>query len=549
MRIFKKTISGFLLVFFLSSSAYAVIPFIYWAASIALHAAVIGGITWLQYKPSDKGAVSSTGDVFVGADVQWINTADIMVPETKQVTVKKTFSQVKATVASNPTKYPKLKDALGSDTPPPVVNVGATGNSLPNGLPSVGDVLGVGGAYYRITAYPLSTYVGQTLSCDGSFTGHTGFNLTSSVSFETAHCVIAPNAQTATVFTTGSVEVVSSSPSTPEEFKTKTTDPTGEMNSDVRKEVEEIIRSDSSPPVTYDNPDPKTVSVSPAPSWAFPPAPTAQQIQDAGGVPSSPDDSSDADGDLAKAVKEGITSSGIIGSIVGAINSASSAITSVIGSAITVMSNVIAGVRDAIYNVSDSIRNTIISAAGSLSSTVDSVRSSIYGLYDTIFGMKNTVDQIKTSTDSVKGSVDAVKGSVDGVKNAITSGNGSGSTLTPSDIATGVKQGLQDHDSSLSPPSAPGDNEYSLPSESDLPEKKNLDTLIHGVISTSPLAAILNKVTVDGYGESSFSFDYRGRSITFDFSPWSWILSAVGTAMLSISHVYAVYIVFKGGES
>ncbi len=148
-------------IFFTCSVSFAALPLLAYVGSVLLHTAVVAGYVWLTSKPSGSGAANSSGDITVGANVQWVDLTMPEAPTTNNqaVTVTKTKAQIKAAVNANPSKYPKLKAALDGETSS---NPTPTKISTLNHFPVTGEVLqdDPSEAYYKITGLNFQTATG-----------------------------------------------------------------------------------------------------------------------------------------------------------------------------------------------------------------------------------------------------------------------------------------------------------------------------------------------------------------------------------------------------
>lgn len=90
------------------------------------------------------------------------------------------------------------------------------------------------------------------------------------------------------------------------------------------------------------------------------------------------------------------------------------------------------------------------------------------------------------------------------------------------------------------------DNNYSPYGDSDKPQKADLKQKIKDYISGSPLVLLIRKLTISSYGGSpDMSFDYHGSLIAVDFSRYAPFLALMGNALLGLSNMYAIYIIFR----
>lgn len=90
------------------------------------------------------------------------------------------------------------------------------------------------------------------------------------------------------------------------------------------------------------------------------------------------------------------------------------------------------------------------------------------------------------------------------------------------------------------------DNSYSSFSTSDLPVKTDIFAAVRDFLSSSPLGSLIRRFGVTTSGSTStVSFQFHGQTITGDMAQWSGVLGAAGTVLLSLTHAYALYLIFR----
>ena len=90
------------------------------------------------------------------------------------------------------------------------------------------------------------------------------------------------------------------------------------------------------------------------------------------------------------------------------------------------------------------------------------------------------------------------------------------------------------------------DAKYDSYTESLLPSKSDIKGAIQAFINSSPLIQLVKKLSVTvSNSNPATSFIFHGISIPIDFSRWAGPLAAAGAAFLSLSHMFALYIVFR----
>lgn len=87
------------------------------------------------------------------------------------------------------------------------------------------------------------------------------------------------------------------------------------------------------------------------------------------------------------------------------------------------------------------------------------------------------------------------------------------------------------------------DSEYDPSIE--IPEEKDVRSLIRQFILSNPLYRLVSSVHVSGSGSCSVSGAVFNSSFTIDFCRYSDFLSYLGSLILAFSYLYAIYIMFK----
>lgn len=78
------------------------------------------------------------------------------------------------------------------------------------------------------------------------------------------------------------------------------------------------------------------------------------------------------------------------------------------------------------------------------------------------------------------------------------------------------------------------------------PVKSDIKTAIQTFINSSPLVALVKKLTVTtSSANSRLSFVFHGQTIDVDFGRYGDFLATAGTALLGLSHMYSLYIIFR----
>jgi hypothetical protein len=91
------------------STAFAIIPIIYFVASAAIHVGVVGGLTWYALSPASGSKSVTDNSVGSPATVQWVDlTGPAPMLQTQSVVIKTPISEAKNTAAANSSKYPLL---------------------------------------------------------------------------------------------------------------------------------------------------------------------------------------------------------------------------------------------------------------------------------------------------------------------------------------------------------------------------------------------------------------------------------------------------------
>ena len=89
-------------------------------------------------------------------------------------------------------------------------------------------------------------------------------------------------------------------------------------------------------------------------------------------------------------------------------------------------------------------------------------------------------------------------------------------------------------------------NTYDTSLDSLKPAKSDISTLLTSFIQASPLITLVKSFTVDTSNQNSvLTFNYHSKQFTVDVGNWSSILAAVGSALLSVSHGVALFMVFR----
>lgn len=102
----------------------------------------------------------------------------------------------------------------------------------------------------------------------------------------------------------------------------------------------------------------------------------------------------------------------------------------------------------------------------------------------------------------------------------------------------------EDEDGAFQPPK---DNSYD--GDIEQPDKKDISGLLSDWLASSPLLALVRGISVEGSNaESQYSINIYGRQIVLDFSQWSGVLSGCGSAFLAVSHIAAVFLIFRRDE-
>lgn len=362
-RISRVIVTAVIAVMFFASSAFAVIPLIYLAGSVVLHTAVVAGLTWLAYKSNGKSAINSTtGDVALGSNVVWLDlsTTNLPVQKTKDVTVKKTFTSTKTSVNANPTKYPKLKEALNPSSSPTELIPATDSPQLDTAmfssdwaiipkLPTVGSAIVFNGTNYNVNSItPSNASSGIYIDYPSSFVAvrmNVGSSLLVRVATRLGGSIVSGGVtyyefsyQDYNIgVTTGALPDV---PATGPEFSEKVKNPDGTIKDEYRKEFETLVKDTGGGGGTTTTPGGTTVIDQPDPSigigsgstYSPPGPPTNTQITNAGGVPQgdysvvAPTPTPLTTGQVAEGVSSGIGLSGLKDSIVAAVDRVKDAI-------------------------------------------------------------------------------------------------------------------------------------------------------------------------------------------------------------------------------
>jgi hypothetical protein len=94
------------------------------------------------------------------------------------------------------------------------------------------------------------------------------------------------------------------------------------------------------------------------------------------------------------------------------------------------------------------------------------------------------------------------------------------------------------------------DNKYDGFTDLDKPKKSDIKTIISDYIAASPLIKLVKKLSVTNASVNSsvVYIPYRGTVITGDFAQYHDVLSLAGSAMLGLSHMFALYIIFRKND-
>ena len=112
--------------------------------------------------------------------------------------------------------------------------------------------------------------------------------------------------------------------------------------------------------------------------------------------------------------------------------------------------------------------------------------------------------------------------------------------------AAAAKSALDDAAAAVAGAASVNDAKYDSYTESLLPSKSDIKGAIQAFINSSPLIQLVKKLSVTvSNSNPATSFIFHGISIPIDFSRWAGPLAAAGAAFLSLSHMFALYIVFR----
>jgi hypothetical protein len=434
---FKKTlITSIVIVCFMASNAFAIIPLIYLAGSVVLHTAVVAGLTWLAYKSTKTGASNSAdGSVSLASQAVWIDltTTNLPVQKSANVSVNKTFTQIKTEVTANPTKYPALKKALdGADPPPGAKQIGTDG-SYTTASASAGDYFISGGTKYVVSsATPAASLgTGSNQNCGmGSYymsgdpyaptyTSVTAPDYVLMCNHGTADAGNITYSSTATI-----IRYATQAPSTAAQFTANIGGTT--VNPDAVADMEKLIPNTGGIPsaVVKNNADPKVFSAS---TYTQPTAVTTAQVASFGGAPAG-------DASAASGAPQGLSQADIKQGTTDALNA--SGIKDAVNAVKDAVGTGWAALVAAINSIGSSIVAAVNAASNAISSAVNAVGTAVGLVKTSVDNVKTSVDAGTTATNGVKGSVDGVKGSVDGLGGKLDTANG-----LLGDIKTGLASG------------------------------------------------------------------------------------------------------------
>lgn len=135
-------------------------------------------------------------------------------------------------------------------------------------------------------------------------------------------------------------------------------------------------------------------------------------------------------------------------------------------------------------------------------------------------------------------------GSTGGTTSGGTTGSGeySGILGTISGTLTSIKDSITNFFGGS--PTEPGSNGYD--SGVNTPDKKDIPSLFDSIKNNSPLVSLARSVQITTSNEDpSIGINLYGQYLNFDLSRYASYLNAAGAALLSVSHIYAVFLIFR----
>jgi len=135
--------------------------------------------------------------------------------------------------------------------------------------------------------------------------------------------------------------------------------------------------------------------------------------------------------------------------------------------------------------------------------------------------------------------------------------NGDGTQTVATPDSTTVEQNPA-YDPQNPPAPSQEDYSFSAPDVSlvdfdtnvDVPERKSISQLLSQKLQSIPILQALKQVKIQGSGSCTFSVPISlpgaSGSGTIDFCQFAGVLSTLGSIVLIVAHIFAIYIVFKG---